>query len=95
MKREEGVLRHGADLTEGICLAVVCPWKSIEKRRISYPIMIYGQNVHQYILGIPMNENSFEFHVFSKHKYMERQYSNPICLISFKIPICKLICYCP
>ena len=65
MKREERVLR-GADLSEGICLVVVCPWKSIEKRRI-YPIMIYGQNVHQYILGIPMNENSFELHFFSNH----------------------------
>ena len=59
LRENERILLIRCRVLQRICVKghnlLVCPWKSIEKRRI-YRIMIYGQNDHQYILRIPMNE---------------------------------------
>ena len=54
-EREESMLSCAITVCVKWDNLMVCPWKSIEKRRI-YRIMIYGQKENQYILRIPMNE---------------------------------------
>ena len=86
LKREERVVFASTkmidiDLSEGIRLVVVLSLEIDRKEEDISFIMIYGQNVHQCILRIPMNEQfSFDLHVVlmirPKNEFLKMKYSN-------------------